>query len=132
MPTEAVSRAMRANRTGNALELTARASLPSRGAAYDVAGLPGRPDVLYRGRRVAVFVHGCFWHRCPVHAGGIPRTDPAYWSQKFAANARRDRRAVRALRAAGWAVATIWEHELRDDPAKAGARVRRLLEARGG
>lgn len=72
--------------------------------------LPGRPDIVLPRFRVAVFVHGCFWHRhhgCP-HAG-TPRTRADFWQKKFEANVRRDAVAVQSLTHAGWRVAILWE-----------------------
>jgi DNA mismatch endonuclease (patch repair protein) len=71
-----------------------------------------RPDFIFRARRVAVFVDGCFWHGCPEH-GGRPKGNAAFWRAKFARNRERDRRDTRRLRAAGWTVLRLWEHELR-------------------
>ena len=72
--------------------------------------IAGTPDIVLLGRRVAVFVHGCFWHR---HAGCSratnPKTNVAFWRAKFDENVRRDRRTNRALRRAGWRVITVWE-----------------------
>jgi DNA mismatch endonuclease, patch repair protein len=77
--------------------------------------LPGRPDIVLPGRRLAIFVHGCFWHR---HAGCRRTTSPAsnreYWQAKFRANRYRDRRNVKALIALGWRVVILWECETRD------------------
>ena len=73
-------------------------------------GMTGSPDVVLPGRRVAVFVHGCFWHR---HVGcskaSVPKSNVAFWRAKFAENVRRDRRTTRALRRDGWRVLTVWE-----------------------
>lgn len=72
--------------------------------------LPGSPDVILPGRRIAVFVHGCFWH---AHAGcryaKIPATRQEFWKSKLAANVERDRRACEALLSAGWRVLLVWE-----------------------
>jgi DNA mismatch endonuclease (patch repair protein) len=75
-----------------------------------------RPDFVFPKARTAVFVDGCFWHGCPRHATQ-PKQHAAFWRQKLAGNRARDRRVNRALRAAGWQVVRIWEHEL-----KPGAR----------
>jgi DNA mismatch endonuclease (patch repair protein) len=61
---------------------------------------------------VAVFVDGCFWHGCPRH-GTQPRTNTAFWRKKIEGNQTRDRRVNRALRARGWSVLRLWEHELK-------------------
>lgn len=73
------------------------------------AGLPRRTaDVAWPGRRVAVFLDGCFWHGCPRHGASPP---PGYWADKVARNRARDRATTRALRAAGWRVIRVWEHQ---------------------
>lgn len=79
-----------------------------------VRKLPGCPDIVLPQRRVALFVHGCFWHahRCKI-GRRIPKTNVAYWIAKRARNKQRDGRSRRALRRAGWRVLTIWECETR-------------------
>ncbi len=72
--------------------------------------LPGAPDIVMSGRRVAVFVHGCFWHRhkdCRLVKA--PATNPEFWRAKLDRNVERDRRAISALQAAGWRVLIVWE-----------------------
>lgn len=72
--------------------------------------LPGRPDVVLPGRRVVVFVHGCFWHAhqgCPY--AKTPATRREFWEAKLAANVERDRRTREALLSAGWRVLVVWE-----------------------
>ncbi len=77
-------------------------------------GLPGRPDIVLPKSRVAVFVHGCFWHR---HQGcrfaTVPDNRADFWQSKFAGNVRRDAHAVSALVSMGWTPLTIWECETR-------------------
>ena len=87
--------------------------------------LPGRPDFVFRDRRVAVFVDGCFWHSCP-RCNWTPTSNIRYWSQKFALNRARDRSANRALRASGWQVLRIWEHSLKN-PTRVISRLKHLL-----
>lgn len=74
--------------------------------------LSGSPDLVFVGRRKAIFVHGCFWHR---HKGCSKTTTPKirkkFWQSKFDANIRRDAKNVRELRSAGWKVLVIWECE---------------------
>jgi len=77
-------------------------------------GLPGRPDVVMKGRRVALFVHGCFWHGHDCARGARqPKTNSDYWIAKIARNRARDAAAVQALEASGWRVVTVWECEMR-------------------
>ena len=73
-----------------------------------------RPDISFPGRKVAVFVHGCFWHRCPKCNMDIPKSNVDYWSKKFEKNVERDRKKESSLRGIGWRVHTIWECELDD------------------
>jgi DNA mismatch endonuclease, patch repair protein len=89
--------------------------------------LPGKPDIVLSGRRLAVFVHGCFWHGhdCPRGAR-VPKANRAYWTGKLARNRARDAAAREALTAAGWRVETVWECDLKD-AAALEARVRGWL-----
>jgi DNA mismatch endonuclease, patch repair protein len=125
----AVSEVMRANRpqqTGP--ELALRRALTSagiRGYRTNLAGIPGRPDIAFTRKRLAVFVNGCYWHQheCARSPRRIPRTNAEYWKLKFALNRQRDELKVKDLRALGWRVLTIWECELREDPAACSRKV---------
>lgn len=75
--------------------------------------LPGTPDVSVYKLKVALFLDGCFWHGCPKHSR-IPKSNVEFWERKISGNKRRDRRVRKALRAMGWKVWVIWEHELKD------------------
>lgn len=75
------------------------------------ARLPGKPDFILTDLRVAIFVHGCFWHGCPRH-GKQPRSTGEYWREKLRGNIERDFRVIGELRKMGWRVAIMWEHEL--------------------
>lgn len=112
----AATRVMRANRRRDTSpELALRGELHRRGLRYRVdylirlEGLRARPDIVFVRARVAVYVDGCFWHRCPVH-GTEPKANAAYWKPKLDENVDRDRRATAALRAEGWTVVRVWEH----------------------
>ena len=74
--------------------------------------LIGKPDFVFPVLKFAVFVDGCFWHGCPIH-GTQPKHNAKFWREKLARNHARDREVNRALRARGWRVLRIWEHELR-------------------
>jgi DNA mismatch endonuclease (patch repair protein) len=105
-------------RVGTAAELAVRSAMRRAGIRFSVANkaLPGSPDLANRRRRIAVFVHGCFWHR---HAGCTRTTTPKrnrpFWLTKFADNIRRDRRAARALRRLGYRVRVVWECQIGND-----------------
>jgi DNA mismatch endonuclease (patch repair protein) len=93
-------------------EIAARRILRAAGIGYRLGGggLPGRPDLVMKGRRVAVFVHGCFWHGHDCARGSRrPKANADYWAGKIGRNRARDAAAVSALEAAGWRVVTVWE-----------------------
>lgn len=75
---------------------------------------PGRPDIAYPGRRVAIFVHGCFWHHCLRCYPNLPKSNAAFWARKFELNRERDRRKRASLEAATWNVIETWECDVRD------------------
>jgi DNA mismatch endonuclease (patch repair protein) len=88
----------------------------------------GKPDFIFRERRLAVFVDGCFWHGCPVH-GALPLTNSDFWRRKLTRNCARDRLVNRTLRKLGWTPLRVWQHELRE-PERVIRRVRRVLQAK--
>lgn len=99
-------------------EIDFRRALHSAGFRYRLHDphLPGRPDVILKKYRAAVFVHGCFWHRhARCRLAYQPRSRVRFWTDKFDSNRRRDRRQVRALRNQGWRVLVVWECVLRAD-----------------
>src|SRR5687767_12739760 len=105
----AASSTMRANRPRNTgPERAIRSELFARGLRFRVhrrplAGLRSEADVVFPRERVAVFVDGCFWHRCPTH-GVLPKSNREWWSQKLSSNVERDRRSDLRLIEDGWAV----------------------------
>lgn len=111
-------------------ELKVRRLLTALGARYRLhrRDLAGSPDIVLGPRRVAIFVHGCFWHGhdCPRGAR-TPKSNTDYWVAKIACNRARDASAVQALAALGWRPETVWECELRT-PDVLTARLRHLLE----
>jgi DNA mismatch endonuclease, patch repair protein len=110
-------------------ELKVRRLLTRMGVRYRLhrRDLPGSPDVVFAGRRLALFVHGCFWHGhdCPRGARE-PKSNADYWRAKIARNRARDSAAILALEALGWGAEAIWECELRDETALS-ARLNDLL-----
>ncbi len=122
---------MRGNRSRDTgPELALRRQLHARGLRYRVDAVVepdvrSRADLVFRSARVVVFVDGCFWHRCPVHAT-TPRANAAFWEAKFRRNVARDRRIDAELAARGWTVVRVWEHEA---PAEAAARVDAAVRA---
>ena len=86
----------------------------------------GRPDIVFPGTRVAVFIDGCFWHGCPDHYVR-PGSREDFWSAKLAENVTRDRHQTRELEDAGWRVVRVWEHEVFERVEDIVALVRRAL-----
>lgn len=96
-----------------------------RGYRTHVRAVPGRPDVCWQGRRVAVFVDGAFWHGHP--SAFTPGKSGGYWDAKIARNIARDRAADEQLLADGWAVLRFWDFEVRKDLESCVARVARAV-----
>ncbi len=126
---------MEANRRANTKpERLLRSALHARGLRYrkdrrfDIDGQRVRPDVVFAGTRVAVFVDGCFWHRCPEH-GTSPKANADFWQSKLDRNVARDRANDAALKAAGWTVVRVWEHE---EPDRAAERIAELVREASG
>ena len=123
---------MQANKSRDtAPELALRTLLHAQGLRYRIATRPLRDlrrtaDVVFRSARVAIFVDGCFWHRCPEHYT-LPKTNPDYWLPKLERNEERDRETDSALIAAGWLPIRVWEHE---DVAVAARKIERAVRSR--
>jgi len=115
-------------------ELALRRELHRLGLRYRVDAAPladqprRRADVVFGAAKVAVFVDGCFWHGCPRH-GNTPTSNSGYWTLKLQGNRQRDADTNAKLKAAGWRVVRVWEHEA---PSAAAARVAKILWARAG
>lgn len=107
-------------------ELAVRRAAYRLGLRYRVSTRPEpslrrTADLVFRGRRIAVFIDGCFWHGCPKHHT-IAKRNAEYWASKVTSNLARDRDTTTQLTAAGWMVLRYWEHEPADDVAADIAR----------
>ena len=112
----AVMRRVKGRDTGP--EMTVRRLLTALGARYRLhrKDLPGKPDIVMPGRRLTIFVHGCFWHGHDCARGArVPQQNRDYWLAKVGCNRKRDIASRAALQAAGWRVGIIWECELKDE-----------------
>ena len=90
--------------------------------------LPGRPDLVFPKYRVALFVHGCFWHRHPnCPKASSPKTRPEFWQSKFERNVERDQRNIEEITALGWNALVLWECETKD-PANLSRRLESIFE----
>jgi DNA mismatch endonuclease (patch repair protein) len=111
----AIMRAVKSRDTSP--ERAVRAILSARGYRYRLhaRALPGAPDIVFPGRRAAIFVHGCFWHGHDCKRGArVPRANADYWLAKIAANRARDARTLTALAALDWRCLVVWECALKD------------------
>lgn len=128
---EARSRTMRAVKSRNTKpERAVRRVLFGLGYRYRLhqGDLPGRPDIVFSGRRKVVFVHGCFWHghNCP-RGSRVPIRNREYWVAKISKNVARDRESLAQLASRGWGTLVVWECELRDKEAL-GERMKGFLQ----
>lgn len=98
-------------------ELKVRSLLHSLGYRFRLhsKALPGRPDIVLRKYRAVIFVHGCFWHRHPgCRYATTPKSNTAFWMEKFQRNVERDTRVREEIETLGWTVLTVWECEIKD------------------
>ena len=116
---EATRKSMRSNRgTESSPERRLRGALWSaglRGYRKNVRTLPGKPDIVFGRAKLAIFVHGCYWHQCPhCTRNRTPKKNAAFWQAKFAANAERDTRNFKALKDLGYEILVVWECQLKN------------------
>lgn len=99
---------------------------------YPVPDMPRRTiDIAFSRARIAVFMDGCFWHGCPVHATR-PRANAEWWREKLAKNMARDHETTERLKEAGWTVLRFWEHEAPEDVAQQVVKARRTAPVSTG
>jgi len=128
---EAVHKSMLSNRgrdTGP--EKALRAALRRHelsGYRLNWKGAPGRPDIVFPESWLAIFVNGCFWHRCSRCDLPLPKTNRAFWRGKFELNVERDARKRKDLKTAGWHVITLWECEIKKDVDRCVRMIERRL-----
>ena len=97
-------------------ELFLRKALHAMGFRYRLGGkgLPGKPDIVFPKKHIAIFVHGCFWHMHECKYFKWPATNSQFWREKLDGNVQRDKRVTVELQSKGWTVLTVWECELRE------------------
>lgn len=110
-------------------ELQLRKLLHNVGYRYRLHGstLPGRPDLVFSGRRKVIFVHGCFWHGHGCSKGRAPKSKSDYWGPKLAANQARDAQNISDLKKLGWDALVVWQCELKE-PVATLQRVEKFLQ----
>jgi len=121
-------KAIRSTNTG--FEMSFRMLLCTAGLKFSTQNnLPGKPDLIFRRARVAVFLDSCFWHGCRWHCR-MPKSNSAYWNEKIDRNRRRDRAIRDDYRKTEWAMARIWEHSIKTNPQQCIDRLRVLVQNR--
>ena len=130
---QAVTKTMQGNKAKNSKpELLLRKALWQagvRGYRVHVKDLPGKPDLVFSAKKLVVFVHGCYWHSCPICAIARPRHNAAYWSEKLAGNSRRDAAHAARLAELGWRVHTVWECQVKSSLAEVVQTIKDLIAA---
>ena len=116
---ENTSKVMSANKAKNTKpELMLREALIEIGLVdfvTHVKNIPGRPDIAYPEIKLAIFVHGCYWHHCPKCNPNLPKSNTEFWKNKFEKNKERDKKKQRELEKEGWDVLVFWEHQIKED-----------------
>ena len=125
------SQTMRAIRSSNTqFERHFRKLLHNAGLSFATGDkLPGKPDLVFRKAKVAVFLDSCFWHGCRWHCR-MPKSNTAYWTEKIERNRRRDRAIRDDYRKTAWTIQRIWEHSIRADPQRCIDQIRNLVQDR--
>ncbi len=91
--------------------------------------IPGKPDIVYPGKRIAIFVNGCYWHRCPMCNLPLPKSNFEFWKAKFNRNKARDAKKKKEIEAMGWKVFVIWECEIKKNSIENAIRIKRYIDA---
>lgn len=114
---------------GTKPELVVQKMLEDLGVSFEMHArdLPGRPDFVLRDARVVILVDGDFWHGWRFEQWRLKLSE--HWERKIAANRRRDARNRKLLRASGWTVVRLWEHQVRESPTRCRRRIRRAITA---
>jgi DNA mismatch endonuclease (patch repair protein) len=132
---EKTSRAMSANKgrdTRPEIELRrALRELGLPGYRLHWKNAPGRPDISYPGHKIAIFVHGDFWHRCPVCNLPLPVSHRDFWVEKLERNVKRDEKKITELEKQGWKVIVCWEHEIKENATRCAQKIKDFYMAGG-
>lgn len=103
-------------------------SLGARGYRKNYKKLPGKPDIVFTKKKVAIFINGCFWHGCEACGWKPPKHNTAYWSNKIMKNKERDAKKAVTLRELGYEVLVVWDHELKQNLTGVAAGIIELIK----
>ena len=132
---ESTSRLMSKNKSKNTKpELVLRKEMwrnGVRGYRLHWKKAPGKPDIAFPGKKIAIFVNGCFWHRCPHCRPHLPKSNVDFWKNKFEKNVERDKKKREQLAQIGWETITIWECQIRDQLDDQIDRIKQVVSGQG-
>ena len=130
---ESTSKVMSANKAKNTKpEILLRKALWEegiRGYRLNWKKAPGRPDIAFPGKKIAIFINGCYWHRCPKCDLPLPKSNVQFWKDKFDKNIARDKKKNKELLDLGWNVLVFWECDIKSDIYTCFDKIKRILNA---
>ena len=131
---ESTSKVMSANKAKNTKpELLLRKALwkkGHKGYRLNWKKVPGRPDIAFPGRKLAIFVNGCYWHRCPKCDLPLPKTNTQFWKKKFDNNVKRDKKKEDELLSLDWIVLVFWECDIKSDISVSVDKISKVLSVK--
>ena len=129
-----ISRVMSANKAKNTKpEITLRKALwreGQKGYRVNWKNIPGRPDIAYPGKKIAIFVNGCYWHRCPKCDLPLPKNNKDFWKEKFDKNVKRDKKKNDELLSLDWTVLVFWECDIMSNISSLVQKVKKTIYAK--
>eukprot|EP01156_Anaeramoeba_ignava_P018143 Anaeramoba_ignava/a90938_65.p2 GENE.a90938_65~~a90938_65.p2 ORF type:complete len:142 (-),score=10.00 a90938_65:959-1384(-) len=127
-----IQKVMRSNKSKNTkLEIVFRKALFKKGIrGYRIhwKNIPGTPDIAFVGKKIAIFINGCFWHRCPYCNPKTPKSNIEFWETKFNKNIERDKKNIDELLNMNWRVIVFWECQIYSEIDKCIEKVKKELE----
>ena len=130
---DSVSKVMSANKAKNTKpELLLRKALwkdGHRGYRINWKKVPGRPDIVFPSKKLAIFVNGCYWHRCPKCDLSLPKTNTKFWKEKFDKNIKRDKKKNDELLSLDWNVLVFWECDIKSNISNSIQKIKKVLDA---
>ena len=130
---DSTSKVMSANKAKNTKpEIMLRKALWGRGyKSYRLnwKRVPGRPDIAYPRKKIAIFVNGCYWHRCSKCDLPIPKTNTEFWKDKFDKNVERDKKKSDELLSLNWIVLVFWECDIKSNISNSIQKIKKVLDA---
>ena len=131
---ESTSKVMNANRAKNTKpELLMRKALwheGIKGYRLNWEKAPGKPDIVFPSRKIAIFINGCYWHRCPQCDLPLPKTNTKFWKEKFDKNVERDSKKNDELLSLDWIVLVFWECDIKNDISVSVDKVNKVLSVK--